>query len=298
MPETRENAPSFNRIYVHLPYIGLADPVLEIKYGAGVIRGLRYTEWESLDSEAAHNVRYAFERTSPVFYACEGFFNESHHEIALRDMQHLYLALVLSTGGHIPAPSKSISYMKVGASITRHVGIFDRAAVLHGPRRLLIDTLVVEQAVALVPLIKECGEILGVPEFKQLLRTLTSTATDDFHAIDGIVSCVIALEGLLLKNVFSGITTTFVNRTCNLLAGAEKNPVQLKSYIETLYSLRSDALHGRNWKSSLSQTSLTDVQWCDYARKILCKSAVAVLLLLKSRTDVNAALDELRKKLD
>ncbi|PWK45951.1 hypothetical protein C7534_101552 [Pseudomonas sp. OV226] len=288
----------FNWFYAHLPYIGLVEPAIKIPYLTGVIRSLTYSEWESLDNEAAHNVRYAFERTAPVFFVWENLPSRDSGEDARRDMQDLYLAMVLSTGANIPAPSKSISYTKSGKSISRCIGIFDRAAVVHGPKRLLVDSSLIQEAATLVPLVKDSRGLLEFPGFKQVVRTLTSTATDDFHAIDGIVSCVIALEGLLLKNVLSGITATFTNRICKLLSASESNSAHLKSNIEQLYSLRSDALHGRNWKVSLSQTSLTDAQWYDYARQILCKSALAALSSLRLRQDFEIALDELRASLD
>ena len=297
MLEAEKDSLAHSQIYVHLPYIRLADPALEIEYESGLLRSLDYAEWEPLDQEAAHSVRFAFERTRPVFFVREA--SPSHdHETARREMHSLYLALVFLTGAHIPEPSKSISYMKTGRSIFRHVGIFDRAAVLHGPTRLLIDAATIEHAATLVPLIRECSEVLEAPEFRQILRTLTSTATDDFHALDGIVSCVIALEGLLLKNVLSGITAKFIKRTCNLIMASEKDPATLQANIETLYSLRSDALHGRDWKQSLSQTSKTDAQWFDYATQVLCRAALATLTSLKNRKDVGVALDELRTILD
>lgn len=297
MLEAGKDSLAHYQIYVHLPYIRLADPALEIEYESGLLRSLDYAEWKPLDQEAAHSVRFAFERTRPAFFVLEASSTRDH-ETARSEVHNLYLALVFSTGTHIPAPSKSISYMKTGRSISRHVGIFDRAAVLHGPTRLVIDHAAIEHAATLVPLIRECGELLEAPEFRQILRTLTSTATDNFHAIDGIVSCVIALEGLLLKNILSGITAKFIKRTCNLIMASEKTPATLEANIETLYSLRSDALHGRDWKQSLSQTSKTDAQWFDYAKQVLCRAALATLTSLKTRKDVGAALDELRATLD
>lgn len=291
MKYTNTQSPSIQ--YIHVPNIGLENNS-EFDILGGTLRSISYKEWESLDSEAAHNAKLAYEKTRPVFFVCEDKQLDGQFANAESAANAFYIALLLETAAAIPNPATSIAYSKRLGSIRRSIGVLDRSAILHGPVKLRVNANIIESALGKVHLISGGSAILDLNEVRQIMRILSSTSLDDFEHIDGIVFCVMALESLLLKDVFKAITSTFVSRGINLLDNNDSENEELSSDLATAYSLRSDALHGRNWADSVAATKWTEEGWHVWCRRMLCRAVLSLLVRIGNEPNASKALDQFR----
>lgn len=315
-------------VFVHIPDTRLSKGV-EIPYAGGVLRVLKYEEWAEIDREISEKRQRSFESMEPSFYVR---LNAATYEERVSDdgnpsdaasiyatmeakqarwdavavpaleagieaANELWLALTLMSSAPTRSIEESISYVSDGKNTSRTVGRLERRAILDNRPELFLSKNDVEKIASILAMVTSAKPATRLGEFAQALATLGSTALPDFEPIDGLMHSAIALEAILLSDVTSGVTAAFVERGAGLLASEPSEIAPLRAMLQTIYTLRSDALHGRDSAQAPQAGAQALVLW-RWTRRALARAMIRILYVSRNAADCPTRLVELRAELE
>lgn len=167
----------------------------------------------------------------------------------------LWTALVLTGSCPAPQPRLSVTFavrgeeecgFEVQANLFDGIRVHGEAAneFLFSPRHtgFTVDRETVEWGERLIPVVHQA---VDHPRLLAALTSLQSTTHPSLSPLDRTTLAVVALESLLLPNVFSGLGATFGRRLAALLAPeSDRGPIEKLG--RSLYDARSGALHGHS----------------------------------------------------
>lgn len=282
------------RYFVHLPNLSL-DEDHRIQFRGGEVRSLAYDEWHVLDQEVAERRSREYVATRPAFFVVDG--EEATKRVfarVMKDAQTLFSIMTL-WGMTADPPGTSVAYAFRQGAVRRMIGVHDRRSILHGPVRYRLggaDKTLLGALSARESLVAA----FDLPEVARVVQACSLGRGDD-NPIDDIMRLTVALEALLLKDVTTGVTAAFVKRVGQFILVPGEVASELACELRTLYALRSDALHGRDWSASLAGTGRSEAAWAVWARQVLLRAANRVVGQVGAAADPHQALEALRRGL-
>lgn len=279
------------RFFVHIPNLCLGDG-LRIPFRRGELRFVSFDEWRVLDQEVAEKRTRLYEGTRPVFFVVDEEVATERIFTRIRsDAQVLFSILTLS-GMRADLPDTSTAYVSCERAIVRRIGVHDRRSILSGPIRwhlLVVD----DEFLDMVSSLDRQAAAFDLPEVSRAVQAC-NFGDGDANLIDAIMRLTVALEALLLEDVTTGITATFAKRVGQFVLESGEIASELERDLRTLYALRSDALHGRDWASTIAGTCRVESAWASWAHGILLRALKRVVNQVGCATDSRQALTELR----
>lgn len=282
------------RFFVHMPNLCLGDG-LRIPFRRGELRSVSFDEWRALDQEVAEKRTRLYEGTRPVFFVVdEQVATERIFTRIRRDAQMLFSILTLS-GMRADPPGTSTAYVSRERAVVRRIGVHDRRSILSGPVRWHLR-VVDDEFLDMVSSLDRHAAAFNLPEVSHAVQAC-NFSDGDVDLIDAIMRLTVALEALLLEDVTTGITAAFVKRVGQFVLEPGEIASELERDLKTLYALRSDALHGRDWASSIAGTCRVESAWAAWAHGILLRALNRVVSQVGCAADSRHALTELRLNL-
>ncbi|WP_431264052.1 hypothetical protein ACQ859_30065 [Roseateles chitinivorans] len=286
------------RFYVHLPNLSLEDGV-GIPFRGGELRSVPFDEWRALDREVAEKRSGIYGETRPAFFVVDDIAVTGRmHAKVSRDARVLFSILTLN-GMRMDPPRTSTAYVWRQGQVARFVGVHDRRTILNGPVRVRLrktDEGLLQGLLDAVSRLEPKGAVFDLPELSSIVQACGRGGGEE-APIDDIMRLTVALEALLVKDVTAGITAAFVDRVGQFVREPGEDASELARDLRTLYALRSDALHGRDWADSLAGTGRDEPAWSAWAHQILLRAAHRVVAQVGGAADPRLALDTLQTSL-
>lgn len=315
-------------VFVHIPDTCLSED-LEIPHAGGVLRRVSYAEWSRVDPEISEKRQRAYEMTKPCFYVrtviapsearVPNLDQSSDPEAVLARMEtaimrwgaladrvletgieaasEVRLALTLISGAPTRSIDETISYVSDGERTLRRVGRLERGAILENRPEVMISEGDAAQIAGILHLVTAAKPATKLGEFAHGVATLGSTALPDFEPIDGLMHTAICLEAILSADITSGVTAAFVERGAALLASDPSDIASVRSTLEAVYAMRSDALHGRLDAHTPAAAGNALLLW-HWSRKAVARALIRILYICRGATDAPARLVQLRAELE
>lgn len=287
-------------ITTHLP--GLRLDLSDRSLGPGLLRSLHFEQWQSIDNNFPFE-ETKYTQTRPLFLEfalsndeASGFDEAFAHAEPI--IRRLYQALLIATRARLHDPVFSVSYVRHGSAYEVHLGPFDREFLVFGDTgptvSLTEDHL--RRAERLHDLL-ECAPL--VPEAEAAIATLSRTARPEFSPVAHLTHNVMALEALLIPELRSGLKAAFSARGAALLAiGLEDDLEWMRGLCRALYTVRSEALHGRDpWTNAYRETGYETDQLVAWARALLCLAVERLLSFGRAYGCTNHTASLLRAEL-
>jgi hypothetical protein len=277
-----------------MPNLTLGDGI-RIPFRRGELRSVAFDEWQALDREIAEKRASLYKETRPAFFVVdEEAASERIFTHIQRDAQVLFSILTLC-GMRADPPGTSTDYVSREKSVSRRIGVHDRRVILSGPVRWRIERID-EAFLDVLSSLDRQAAAFDLPEVARAIKACNFSHDDD-DQIDAIMRLTVALEALLLEDVTTGITTAFAQRVGRFILEAGEIASELERDLRVLYALRSDALHGRDWASSIAGTNRDEATWAAWAHGILLRALNRVVNKVGCAADSRNALTQLRLSL-
>ncbi len=282
------------RFFMHLPNLSLGESV-RIPFRGGELRSVPFDEWRALDGEIAEKRAKLYEVTRPAFFVVDEDAATERIFARVRRDAHVLFSILTLCGMRADPPGTSTAYASRGTSKARLIGVHDRRSILNGPVRWRLQVIdgALFKALSFLELHAAAFDLSEVARAVQAC----SLSRGDDDPIDDIMRLTVALEALMLRDVTTGITAAFVKRVGQFVLKPSEVASDLERDLRTLYALRSDALHGRDWANSLAGTCRDEAAWAAWAHDILRRAANRVVGHVGGAADQRQALETLRLSL-
>lgn len=281
------------RYLVHIPNLRLDG--VRIPFRGGALRSLGIDEWSEVEQEVARKQRHAYANTCPAFFVVDSEIASLQTFKRVRADAHLlYSILLIGAGLRTDPPSSSMAYATRKGKVHRRVGPRERRSIVHGPVKYRFNADVASHIAAMLAEYEVLAGAFEIPEVARVIRVCGRIADADAQPIDDIMRLTWALEALLLKDITTGITAAFVKTVTALIIEAGEVQQVLEDEIRSLYALRSDALHGRDWSGTVAGTGRDEAALAARAHEILLRAVDRVVHQVGNAADPIQAIDILR----